>query len=117
LQDATAGDPVKGLKWTRKTSRKLSRELRRRGYKVRPDTVRRLLRQHGYVLPANRKRLNKKCDPDRDRQMRYVARKRRAFQKAGFPVVSVDAKQRELVGNFKNAGLHLAQATTGRTGE
>lgn len=49
--------------------------------------------------------------------MRYVARKRRAFQKAGFPVVSVDAKQRELVGNFKNAGLHLAQATTGRTGE
>lgn len=117
MQDATAGDPVKGLKWTRKTSRKLSRELRRRGYKVRPDTVRRLLRQHGYVLGANRKRLNKKCAPDRDRQMRYVARKRRAFQKAGFPVVSVDAKQRELVGNFKNAGLHLAQATTGRTGE
>ena len=104
MQDATAGDPVKGLKWTRKTSRKLSRQLRRRGYKVRPDTVRRLLRQHGYVLGANRKRLNKKCDPDRDRQMRYVARKRRAFPKAGFPVVSVDAKQRELVGNFKNAG-------------
>lgn len=104
MQDATAGDPVRGLKWTRKTSRKLSRELRRRGYNVGPDTVRRLLRQRGYVLRANRKRLNKKCDPDRDRQMRYVARKRRAFQKAGFPVVSVDAKQRELVGNFKNNG-------------
>jgi hypothetical protein len=104
LQDATAGDPISGLKWTRKTARKLSRQLKRRGYRVGPDTVRRLLQQQGYVLRANRKRLNKKCDPDRDRQMRYVARKRRAFQKAGLPVVSVDAKQRELVGNFKNPG-------------
>jgi len=104
LHDATAGDPTRGLKWTRKTSRKLSQQLKRRGYKVGPDTVRRLLDQQGYVLRANRKRLNKKRDPDRDRQMRYLARKRRAFQKADFPVVSVDAKQRELIGNFKNPG-------------
>jgi len=104
LHDATAGDPTRGLKWTRKTSRKLSQQLKRRGYKVGPDTVRRLLDQQGYVLRANRKRLNKKRDPDRDRQMRYLARKRRAFQKADFPVVSVDTKQRELIGNFKNPG-------------
>jgi hypothetical protein len=104
VRDATAGDPVKGLKWTKKTSRKLSRVLKRRGYRVGPDTVRRLLRQQKYVLRANRKRLNRKCDPDRDRQMRYLARWRRAYQKAGFPVISVDTKQRELIGNFKNPG-------------
>ena len=104
LQDATAGDPVTGLKWTRKTSAKISRELKRRGYRVGADTVRRLLRGLGYRLRSNRKRLNKKHDPERDQQMRYLIRQRRAFQKAGFPVISVDAKQRELVGNFKNPG-------------
>jgi len=104
VRDATAGDPITGLKWTKKTSRKLSWVLKRRGYPVGPDTVRRLLRQRRYVLRANRKRLNKKRDPDRDRQMRYLARWRHAYQKAGFPVISVDAKQRELIGNFKNPG-------------
>ena len=76
VRDATAGDPIRGLKWTRKTSRKLSGALKRQGYRVGPDTVRRLLRQQKYVLRANRKRLNKKRDPDRDRQMRYLARQR-----------------------------------------
>jgi hypothetical protein len=104
VKDATAGDPIRGLKWTRKTSRKLSRALQRRGYPVGADTVRRLLHQQGYVLRANRKRLNKRHDPDRDRQMRYVARKRHAFRQAGWPVISVDGKQRELIGNFKNPG-------------
>lgn len=104
MADATAGDPLTGLKWTRKTSAKISRELKRRGYRVGPDTVRRLLRGLGYRLRANRKRLNKKHDLERDRQMRYLLRQRRAFQEAGFPVISVDAKQRELVGNFKNPG-------------
>jgi len=104
LEDDTAGDPVRGVKWTRKTLRKLSRQLKRRGYRVGPDTVRRLLRQRRYALRANRKRLTKHRDPDRDRQMQYVARQRRAYQRAGFPVISVDAKQRELIGNFKNPG-------------
>ena len=104
VEDATAGDPISGLKWTRKTSRKLSRALKRRGYPVGPDTVRRLLHQQHYTLRANRKRLNQKRDPDRDQQMRYLQRKRRAHQQAGFPVISVDAKQRELIGNFRNPG-------------
>jgi hypothetical protein len=78
--------------------------LKRRGYAVGPDTVRRLLRHRGYVLRANRKRLNQKRNPDRDRQMQYLARKRPAFHKAGLPVIAVDAKQRELIGNFKNPG-------------
>jgi len=93
-----------GLKWTRKTSVKLSRELKRRGYRVGPDTVRRLLDKLGYSLRVNRKRLGKKHEPERDRQMGYLVRQRKTFQKAGNPVISVDAKQRELVGNFKNPG-------------
>lgn len=110
VHDATAGDPVRGLKWTKKTSRKLSLALKRQGYRVGADTIRRLLHQQGYVLRANRKRLSKTQDPDRDRQMRYVIRKRRAHQKQGLPVISIDAKQRELIGNFKNPGRTWRQS-------
>lgn len=104
VDDATAGDPITGLKWTRKTAQALSQALKKRGYQVGRDTVRRLLRQLKYTLRANRKRLTKKQDPDRDEQMRYLLRQRRAYQKAGFAVLSVDAKQRELIGLFKNPG-------------
>lgn len=104
VKDSTAGDPLTGIKWTRKTIRQLSRELLRKGIRVGRNTVRRLLKGQRYALRVNRKRLTNEQNPDRDRQMRYIARLRRAFQKAGKPVISVDAKKRELVGNFKNAG-------------
>jgi len=104
LKDSTAGDPMTGTKWTRKTIRELSRALRQKGLRVGRTTVRRLLKARHYALRANRKRLTNEQHPDRDRQMRHVARQRRVFQKAGKPVISVDAKKRELVGNFKNAG-------------
>ena len=104
LADATAGDPMTGIKWTRKTVRRLSRELRRKRIKVGRTTVRRLLIKRRYALRVNRKRLTKQQNPNRDRQMRYIPRKRRAFQKAGFPAISVDTKKKELVGNFRNAG-------------
>jgi hypothetical protein len=104
LEDTTAGDPITGAKWTRKTIRQLSRELRRKGLRVGRNTVRRLLKAKRYALRGNRKRLTKESAPQRDRQMRYIARQRRTFQKAGKPVISVDAKKRELIGNFKNAG-------------
>lgn len=109
LRDATAGDPISGLKWTRKTLRDLCQQLGRRGYPLSPETVRRLLADQGYVLRTNRKRLTKEQDPERDRQMRYVARKRRAFLAVGDPVISIDAKKRELVGNFKQAGRNWRQ--------
>lgn len=104
LADATAGDPISGVKWTRKTIRRLSRELRRQKIRVGRTTVRRLLQAHAYVLRVNRKRRTKERDPNRDRQMRYIARTRRAVQKAGFPGISVDCKKKELVGNFRNPG-------------
>ncbi len=109
LKDSTAGDPISGLKWTRKTIRQLSRELLRKGIRIGRNTVRRLLKGQRYALRVNRKRLTNERDPRRDRQMRYIARLRRAFQKAGKPVISVDAKKRELVGNFKNTGRSWRQ--------
>src|SRR5262245_9708208 len=93
-----------GLKWTRKTLRALQRELKRKGFKVAIATIRRLLRKLRYAIRVNRKRLTREQNPARDRQMRYLVRVRRRFLKTGKPVVSVDTKKRELVGNFKNAG-------------
>ena len=104
LADATAGDPITGIKWTRKTVRGLSRALKRRKIKVGRTTVGRVLRERDYALRSNRKRRSKQRDPRRDRQMRYIQRRRRAFQKAGFPAISVDTKKKELVGNFRNPG-------------
>lgn len=93
-----------GTKWTRKTLRKLVKELRRKKFKVGRETVRRLLKRLDYSLRHNRKERSKRQDPDRDRQIRYLARKRRAFLKAKKPVISVDCKKKELIGNFKNPG-------------
>lgn len=104
LEDATAGDPIRGTKWTRKALRTLAWHLRRKGFKVGHETVRRLVKALGYSLRGNRKCVSRRQDPDRDRQMRYIARRRRAFVKAKMPVISVDAKKKELIGNFKTPG-------------
>jgi hypothetical protein len=104
LKDATAGDPLTGLKWTRKTVRALTRQLRRRGFRVGRETVRRLLRSLQYALRVNRKRQSRRQDPERDQQMRHMLRQRRSFLQAQLPVISVDTKKKELVGNFKNPG-------------
>ena len=84
--------------------RRLVKELRREKFKVSHETVRRLLQTQDYSLQRNRKERSKRQDADRDRQMRYLARQRRKFLKAKKPVISVDTKKKELVGNFKNAG-------------
>jgi hypothetical protein len=104
LQDVTAGDPMSGLKWTHRSTRKLAKALRRRGFRIGYRTVARLLHKRRYSLRTNRKCLAGTQDPVRDRQFRYLARQRRRYLRNGWPVISVDAKKRELVGNFKNAG-------------
>lgn len=78
--------------------------MRRLKFKVSHETVRRLLKTQDYSLQRNRKERSKRQDVQRDRQMRYLARQRRKFLKAKKPVISVDTKKKELVGNFKNAG-------------
>lgn len=104
VRDATAGDPISGLRWMHRTTRKVADALRRQGMDVSHTTVARLLRQCRYSLRTNRKRLARIHEPERDRQFRLIERRRRWFLGRGLPVLSVDTKKKELVGNFKNPG-------------
>jgi hypothetical protein len=92
------------LLWTSKTTAKLTEELQHRGHQVSQMTVYRLLLDLGYSLQSNRKTKEGTSHPDRDAQFRHINRKIRAFERRGQPVISVDTKKRELVGDFKNAG-------------
>jgi transposase len=104
LEPATRGDPEAPLLWTSKSTRNLADELVDLGHEVSHDTIGRLLEEIGYSLQANRKTLEGKDHPDRDAQFEHINQQVRAFQKAGQPVVSVDAKKKELIGNFRNPG-------------
>jgi hypothetical protein len=104
LQEATAGDPISGLKWTHRSLRKIQKALRRRGIRLTPPTIARLLRRLGFSLRTNRKRVAGIRDLDRDQQFRYLTRLRRMYVTLGLPVISVDTKKKEWLGNFKNPG-------------
>jgi hypothetical protein len=104
MRDATAGDPISGLKWTHKSLRTVACELGRQGYTITAPTVARLLQQSGYALRVNRKKLAGKQAPGRDGQFLYIAELRAAFLVKGWPVISVDTKKRELIGRFKQPG-------------
>jgi hypothetical protein len=105
LVDATTrGDPRSPLRWTCKSTRNLADELRRQGHAVSHQTVAALLDDLGYSLQANRKTREGRDHPDRDAQFEYINRQVRAWQKRGQPAVSVDAKKKELIGDFRNPG-------------
>jgi len=98
------GDPMSPLRWTTKSTRNLADELTRQGHKVSADTVGDLLREEGFSLQGNAKTIEGTRHPDRDAQFRYISEQARAHQDSGDPVISVDTKKKELVGEFKNAG-------------
>ena len=103
----TAGDPVSGLMWTRKTRDKVCSELRLIGIDVSPNTVGRLLQLMGYSLRVNHKQLSRVCktQPElRDAQFHHIAKLRNEALARGVPIISVDAKKKEIVGCFKNPG-------------
>jgi Rhodopirellula transposase DDE domain len=102
LEDATAGDPQSSLKWRRPSLRHL-RDALLPDHVVSASTLRRLLRDLGYSPKANRKRLGK-SDPQRDEQFRYLHSQKALFLQQHRPVLSIDAKKRELIGLFKNSG-------------
>ena len=104
VEPATRGDPQSQLRWTSKSTRKLASELNRQGHQVSHVTVATLLHDLDYSLQVNRKTREGKGHPDRDAQFQYIDKQVRAFQKAGHPVISVDSKKRELIGDFKNPG-------------
>src|SRR5262245_2844700 len=98
------GDPESPLRWTTKSTRKLAAELTAQGHQVSADTVGDLLREEGFSLQGNAKTIEGRRHPDRDAQFRYVNEQVKAHQAAADPVVSVDTKKKELIGEFANAG-------------
>jgi hypothetical protein len=104
LEYDTAGDPITGLRWSRRTTAKVALALGDFGIGVSPNTVARLLHQMGYSLRLNHKKLSTDHSPDRNHQFLYLTDLRERFQRRGHPIISVDTKKRELVGAFKNPG-------------
>ena len=104
LEETTAGDPMSQLRWTSKSTRKMAEELTRLGHPVSWVTVARCLDDMGYSLQANRKSKEGPQHADRDAQFRYINRQVKALLRTDDPVISVDAKKKELVGPFKNGG-------------
>lgn len=98
------GDPMSPLRWTTKSTRKLAAELTRQGHRVSADTVAGLLREEGFSLQANAKSIEGAQHPDRDAQFRYLNEQARDHRDAGDPVISVDSKKKELIGDYKNTG-------------
>jgi len=104
VESSTRGDPESPLCWTSKSTRKLAEELCAQGHAVSHQTVAALLSDWGYSLQANRKIKEGQDHPDRDAQFEYINQQVRTFQGKGQPVVSVDAKKKELIGDFRNPG-------------
>jgi hypothetical protein len=104
VDPVTRGDPESPLRWTCKSVRRLAEELQREGHAVSYQTVAELLHALDYSLQANQKTLEGSEHADRDEQFQYINRKAQRYLKQGEPVISVDTKKKELVGDFKNAG-------------
>ena len=101
------GDPEQPLRWTAKSVRKLAEGLRELGHEVSHQTVARLLRSRGYSLQANAKTREGSSHPDRDPQFRHINKTASEAIAAGQPVISIDTKKKELLGDFKNGGREL----------
>ena len=115
MKHETAGDPMTGLLWTRKTTIKVAAELGTLGLDVSPRTVARLLQQMGYSLRVNHKKLarvSKTTPEDRNAQFEHITRLREDFAARGLPIISVDTKKKELVGQFKNSGVAWSREPT-----
>lgn len=105
IEDTTRGDPQSPLRWTCKSVRNVEKSLLKVGYSISYRTVARILNELEYSLQANRKTLEGREDhPDRDRQFYYINEQAKSFLRDGKPVISVDTKKKELVGNYKNGG-------------
>ena len=104
LEESSAGDPMSELRWTNKSTEAMAAELTRQGHPVSDKTVARNLRRLGYSMQLNQKTREGRQHQNRDQQFGYINRQVTAFRKSGDPVLSVDAKKKELVGPFKNGG-------------
>ena len=104
VEPTARGDPQSPLRWTCKSLRHLAGALREQGFQISHQTVADLLHGADYSLQANRKTLEGNNHPDRDAQFNYINQKVKSFQRRGQPVISIDTKKKELIGNFRNGG-------------
>ena len=107
VESTTRGDPESPLLWTARSLRNLAQALSERGHAVSRNAVARLLKQLGYSLQGNKKRLEGAQHPDRNAQFEHINERVRGQLQNGAPVISVDTKKKELVGTYKNAGREL----------
>jgi hypothetical protein len=104
LKDEVAGDPMTEQKWTRSSLSRLSAKLADEGHQASSNTVARLLKKMGFSLKANKRKHRMSGCPDRDEQFKYIASQKQQFITAGLPIISIDTKKKELIGNFRNKG-------------
>jgi len=107
VEPTSRGDPESPLRWTSKSTRMLAEELKKMGHIVSYSRVADMLHMLGYSLQVNKKTIEGASHPDRDQQFNYINGKCKAFQEEKQPVISVDAKKKESIGNFKNNGKEL----------
>jgi hypothetical protein len=112
VEPLSRGDPESPLRWTCKSTRTLAGELTGRRHPISHEKVAQLMRDLGYSLQGNRKMEEGEDHPDRDAQFRHINREVRRALAAGWPVISVDTKKKELVGNFENKGRQWRRAKT-----
>jgi hypothetical protein len=110
VEPLTRGDPESPLRWTCRSTTKLSEALKEQGHVASPQTVGRLLNAAGYSLQGNRKTKEGSSHPDRNAQFEYINELVETLQERGQPVISVDTKKKELVGEFKNGGREWRRA-------
>jgi transposase len=108
VDSATRGDPECSLKWTSKSLRNIAEELLKKGYAISQEVVSRILKSLDYSLQANKKTREGSKNPDRDAQFEHIHEQSKTFIRDGQPVISVDTKKKELIGNFKNNGQEYA---------
>jgi hypothetical protein len=104
MKDEVGGDPISGVKWTRKSTRALAAEMGRQDHPISRGTVGRLLREMGFSLKANVKNLSGPRHPDREKQFGVIGRKVQHLRREGIPILSVDTKKKEVLANYQNAG-------------
>jgi transposase len=110
LESHTKGNPENPLKWTSKSTRKIEQAFAEKGYKISDTTIGEILKSQGYSLQSNRKDLAiKPSHPDRNAQFEHINETSKAYMSSGQPVISIDAKKKENIGNFKNNGVEYSK--------
>ena len=115
LDGCVVGNPENPLCWTTKSTYTLATLLQQKGFRLSPNSVAKILKEDGFSLQQNRKYVEKgEHSPDRDGQFQFINERSRSFIEVGDPVISVDTKKKELVGNYKNSGQEYRPAKSPR---